>query len=83
MTAPSTGSTWKAVVQQLAERTGHDPVALPPISDTVDPEALDRLVQTGADGDGTFSIQFSYAGHQIEVDSDGAIRCTPVAQNQV
>lgn len=39
-----------------------DPIDLPPLYDSVDPDALDRLAESS-------TIQFEYAGYNITVDS--------------
>lgn len=49
------------IIEAIAEREGVDQTELPPLFDTVDPEALDTLA---ADGVG---ISFDYAGYRIEV----------------
>lgn len=83
MTVASPNSVWKAVVQRVAEHTAKDAIALPPIYEAIDPEALDRLVRSGREGDGAVSIQFIYAGHRIEVEQDGTIRCSPERPSSV
>ncbi|QSW98174.1 HalOD1 output domain-containing protein [Haloterrigena alkaliphila] len=54
------------IVYRVAEMEERDPLDLPPIYDSVDPEALDDLAESN-------EIQFEYVGHKITVDS-GTIR---------
>jgi hypothetical protein len=54
-----------AVVERVAAREGVDPVEVtPPLSDVVDPEALDRL--SGADSGAL--VVFSYCGYVVTID---------------
>lgn len=64
------GDVSTTLVIELADRTNSDVTALPPLYDTIDPDALDRLV---ADGDDGIVIAFDYAGHRIAVHGDGSI----------
>ena len=57
------------VLIELADRTNSDVTALPPLYETIDPDALDRLV---ADGHDDLEIAFDYVGHRITVHGDGS-----------
>lgn len=59
------------VIEAVADRTRTDPVAVePPLYEELDPDALDGLFEAGA----AFRVQFTYAGHEIEVEGgDGGI----------
>ena len=54
------------IVDRVAEMEEQDPLDLPPLYDSVDPDTLDRLAESS-------KIQFEYIGHWITVDS-GTIR---------
>jgi hypothetical protein len=61
-----------SIVEAVAERENQDPLDLPALADVVDAGALDRLVESCSDSGVT--VSFSYAGYQITVSGDGAIR---------
>ncbi|WP_076145264.1 HalOD1 output domain-containing protein [Natrinema saccharevitans] len=54
------------IVDRVAEMEEQDPLDLPPLYDSVDLDALDRLSKSS-------KIQFEYIGYKITVDS-GTIR---------
>jgi|GEM_PF-3363741 len=64
-----------AVVRAVAAASGLDPVgagtgtdSLEPLAESIDPEALDCIVESGCAGPGdTVSIEFSYADHLVTV----------------
>lgn len=59
-----------AVVQAVAAAAETSPEELPPLTDVVDPDALDVLFSsTGTSG----SIRFRYAGYHVTVFSDGTV----------
>jgi|AntRauTorcE11898_2_1112593.scaffolds.fasta_scaffold62552_2 hypothetical protein len=57
------------VIDAIATATGTDPVSLPPLYDTIDPEALDAVLNTEA----TIEVVFEYDGHAVEVTGDGEV----------
>lgn len=57
------------VVDAVATEMGVDPVALDPLFDVVDPDALDRLFASDVEG----SVHFEYHGHEVVVCNDGRI----------
>ena len=57
------------VVEKVARVTGTDALELPPLYDSVDPDALDSL----ATGPGDVEIAFVYAGQEVCVESGGEI----------
>lgn len=57
------------VVQAVATVSGVDPLALPPLYDAVDPDALDALVE----GMGEGKVVFTYAECEITVTASGTI----------
>ena len=60
-------SVSERVVRAVADRCGVDPSDMPLLFDTVDPDAIDSLVETMNDG----RAVFHYAGYEITVDSRG------------
>lgn len=47
---------------------------LPPLFDSIDAEALDKLVTSGRESD--LTVSFTHAGHRITVDPDGTVTVT-------
>ena len=68
--APST-----AVVELLAEELGQDPTELDPLYETIDTEALDRLVSSNGTNpdDHTLAVSFSFNGYAINIQSGGLV----------
>ncbi|RBI63912.1 hypothetical protein DMJ13_05230 [halophilic archaeon] len=60
----------RTVVQTVAERNDASVTELPPLYDSVDPDALNALVRRGGDD---LRITFRFAGRQIVVDGDGTV----------
>lgn len=58
------------VIEAVAGATGTDALELPPLYDAIDPDALNTLVE----GSGGVTISFVYAGQEVCIESDGAIR---------
>lgn len=71
MTAMSSPIT-ERLIEQVAETTGTDPLELPSLYETIDPDALNTAVATMTGG----SISFRYAGHDVTVYSTGRIALT-------
>lgn len=68
------------VVEMVATETSANPLGLPPLYESVSPDALDLCVAQMTGG----TISFEYAGIAVIVDSDGTIRIdeeTPVASD--
>lgn len=63
------------VVLSIAALEGVGPVDLPPLAETVDPDALDKLFSPSADVDG--SVSFEYAGYDVTISSDGKLEIVP------
>lgn len=57
------------VVTAIAEATGGDPTTMAPLYETVDTDALNRLLQS----DAALEIVFEHEGHAIEVGDDGVV----------
>lgn len=60
------------VLARVAELENADPVELEPLYDAIDPEALDRIVDSIEDG----SVQFDYHGYTVTVFHDGSVEVT-------
>jgi len=58
-----------------AERT--TPVDLPPLSEAVDPAALNALLDSDGDGRAPLRVSLNYAGYEITVGRDGDVVASP------
>ena len=65
-----------AVIATLADVMDTDPVELSPLYATVDPGALDALVQVRNGTTGDTHVTFTHEGHKIRVHSYGVITIT-------
>lgn len=63
------------IVHRVAALTEQEVTQLPPLYDTIDPDALDRLVHSAETTTTSLSIQFTYAGQQVTVATDGTGSC--------
>ncbi|WP_164974731.1 HalOD1 output domain-containing protein [Halegenticoccus tardaugens] len=59
------------VVTAVAEVIGDDPLEMKPLRDVLDPDALDELIRSMADTEGT--VSFELAGCEVSVRGDGGI----------
>lgn len=71
------GSPSLHVIEAIADATDADPATMPPLYDTVDPDALDAML----DADATVEIVFEYDGHAIEISGDGDVLVDGQAQS--
>lgn len=63
----------EAVIYRVAEQQDVDPVELPPLYESIDPDALDSLVQSSAASDSQLEVEFTYAGHDVTVTGSGTV----------
>ncbi|QPV62522.1 hypothetical protein I7X12_17590 [Halosimplex litoreum] len=68
-----------SVLETVAAAERVDPVDLPPLSDTVDPEALNDLFRPAAVGRGSPRVAFEYCGYEVTVDGPDTVAVEPVA----
>lgn len=63
------------IVEAVAERDGVDETSLPPLYDTIDPDALDVVFDTPSSGaaDHHPRLSFQYCGHTIVIEPDRTI----------
>lgn len=66
------------VVLSVAAIEGVQPTHLPPLANTIDPDALDSLF--GCSNDAILS--FSYAGYRVTLDAIGSLEVVPVGNPQ-
>ena len=60
------------IITEIADEKGIDQAEMPPLYDTVDPNALENLFR-----DGSGKVTFEYADHIVEVDHRLAVEVTP------
>ncbi|SFC56178.1 hypothetical protein SAMN05444422_110124 [Halobiforma haloterrestris] len=62
------------VVTKIAEADDVEPATLePPLYSTIDPDALDALVESG---DADTTVSFAYHGYEVRVDGTGEVTLT-------
>jgi hypothetical protein len=59
-----------AIPEMVARCEDCHPCSLPPMYDSVDPEALDELFSTDQRAASGLGISFDYAGYTVKVDTD-------------
>lgn len=62
------------IVEAVADATGRDPTTLPALQESVDVDAMNRVL---ASGDDRIHVTIAYAGHVVEVDASGTITVLP------
>jgi len=63
----------QTVVQAIAEARGTSPLALPPLADALDPDALDALYAAER---AVSRVTFEYAGYSVAVAPDRTVTVT-------
>ena len=70
------GSVTSTVLDEVAKREGVDPLELsPPLSDAIDPDALEALLADSISGERREDIRvdFRYCGYNVAVEGNGEI----------
>lgn len=71
-------STTMRVVSAVAEATGRDVIDLPPLADSVDPDALETIVADAGNGHRVgVEVRFAYAGCDVAVEAGGEVTVGP------
>ncbi|MFC6824061.1 HalOD1 output domain-containing protein [Halopelagius fulvigenes] len=68
--ADAADSVTERILISVADREGTDVLSMPPLYESVDPDALEQLVAFG----GVAEISFTYLGYDVTVDGDGNVR---------
>ena len=71
--ATSTADVTAVIVRTVAEREGTDPMALPPLYDSVDVEALAAVIDSMDTEPSAARVRFSYVGYTVTVDAAGRV----------
>lgn len=72
MVSPSR-STLSRIVNEIAEYEDTDVTDLPPLYSSIDPRTINGVATAETDA----SIEFSYHGYQVVLDSSGDVDVTP------
>lgn len=71
---PSNGRLVDRVLERVAEQRGVDPVELPPLYESIDPDALETLfAPAGTRSRNAGRVTFEYAGCRVTVGTDGTV----------
>ncbi len=62
------------IVQRVATVTGREVTQLPPLYETIDPEALDAVIDSATTDESSLALRFAYSGCQVLVDGSGTVR---------
>ena len=68
----------EAVVERIAKCEGVEPTELPPLYETVDPDALNSLVSHARGGKATLRLRFRYFSYEVTVTEEGVIHLDEV-----
>lgn len=63
-----------AIIETVATAKGLEPTDLPPLIDSVDPDAIDNLVERSASNDRYIRVSFAYDGVTVGIESNGEIK---------
>ena len=66
----------QSIVEQVAACEGVDQTELTPLFEAIDPEALDKLVETRQHNGSLARITFTYHGYGVSVTGDGVTQLT-------
>lgn len=61
-------------VRGIAAYANEEPQRLTPLAESLDPDALDRLVESLSEG----AVTFVHAGYLVRLDTDGEVSVEPV-----
>lgn len=64
------------IVDEVSDREGVDPTALPPLHDVIDPDALTAVFAPTSSGSSRTDgrVEFTYCGYQVVAHSDGRVQ---------
>jgi len=67
------------IVTQVAEAEDSDSTTLPPLYEVIDPDALDKLIESlsGGPNQSTCVVRFVYCDYEITVTASGKISLVP------
>lgn len=62
----------ETILYEVADRKGVDPIDLPVLSEHIDPDALEAILESASD----VRVTFQYDTHRITVRGDGDVEIT-------
>ena len=62
----------ETILTEIADRKGLDPIDLPVLADSIDPDALEAVLESASD----VSVTFQYDTNRVTVSSDGDVEIT-------
>lgn len=62
-----------SIIEAVAAADRADVGELPPLSDAIDPDALNALFDPSGDRPAPTRISFPYAGHDVTITADGSV----------
>lgn len=71
------GSPSERLVLEIADRAGVEPTALPPLYETVDPEALNTVLRKES-----CRVSFEYAAHEVTVNGSGHVTIDKIDRHE-
>lgn len=70
------GSMAETVVRAVATVSGTEPTDMEPLTETVDPDALDRIVSSFP-ADRRWNLTFSFHGYEVSIEASGRVELSP------
>lgn len=67
-----------AAIEAVAAVSGRDPTEIEPLHESLDPDALDALFQSGRETTVDGTVSFSFADHRIVAHGDGELVVYPL-----
>lgn len=62
-----------AIVETVAENEDIDPLELPPLYTVLDPDLLERVIESARED---VTIEFTYCGYDVALDGTGEVQIT-------
>ena len=63
----------EAVVQTIATLENVDPTEIEPLYDSIDPDALEALIERGSRHQSETAVEFDYSGYRVRVSTTGEL----------
>ena len=61
------------LLREVASNADKDMLEMPPLQETIDVEALDRVIESAEAGGGKARLEFEYAGYRITITDEGVV----------
>ncbi|MFU8869619.1 HalOD1 output domain-containing protein [Natronococcus sp.] len=72
-----------SLIERLADETDRSPLELPPLNETVDVDALDRLLETDDPERSWPTVVFRYANYRVRITANGTIELSDPDETDV